>query len=252
MIQLKQLVEYCNELLSCHSFRDYAPNGLQVEGRSEVRKIVTGVTANQALIDAAVSNNADAVIVHHGFFWKNESPCITGIKYRRLSALIKNGVSLLGYHLPLDAHPDLGNNAQLAKLLDIVVDGRFGQSPGDELAMYGHFNEALTVRQLSRLIEEKLERKPLHLKGSDGLIKRVAWCTGAAQGYIAQAAERGVHAYISGEVSESTAHFSRESGVHYFAAGHHATERYGVEALGLHLRERFALDVVFVDIDNPV
>ncbi len=252
MIELKQLVTYCNELLSSHSFQDYAPNGLQVEGREEVRKIVTGVTANQALIDAAVAHGADAVIVHHGFFWKNEPPCITGLKYRRLSALIKNGISLIAYHLPLDAHAELGNNAQLAALLGIAVEGRFGRSAKDELAMFGSLNRALTAEQLTQLIEERLMRKPLHLDGGGEVIERVAWCSGAAQGYIEQALELGVDAFISGEVSESTTHFAKESGIHYFAAGHHATERGGVVALGDHLAEKFDLETVFVDIRNPV
>ena len=252
MIQLKQLVEYCNALLCSDSFRDYSPNGLQIEGRPEIRKIVTGVTANQALIDAAVAQQADALIVHHGFFWKNESPCITGIKHRRIAALVKNDISLIGYHLPLDAHPELGNNAQLAKLLGIHPQGRFGRTPGDDLAMYGSLTEAVSPLQLASLIEEKLQRKPLFLEGRGDLIERVAWCTGAAQGYIEQAAELGVQAFISGEVSESTTHFSSESGVHYFAAGHHATERGGVEKLGQHLAEKFGIENVFVDIKNPV
>ena len=252
MVELEKLLEHCNRLLDVDKFRDYAPNGLQIEGRKEVRKIVSGVTASQALIDAAVEVGADVLMVHHGFFWKNEPPSITGIKKRRIEALIKNDISLIAYHLPLDAHEALGNNAMLAKVLGIEVKGRFGRDARDELAMHGEFEKAMTIEEVLKLIEHALGRAPLHLVGEREKIKSIAWCSGAAQGYIEAAYALGVDAFISGEVSESTPHFARESGVHYFAAGHHATERYGVKALGEQCAELFGLAHEFIDIANPV
>jgi len=249
MVQLTELVKFCDELLDAGVFRDYAPNGLQVEGGSEVRKLVTGVTASQALIDAAAAAGADVLLVHHGFFWENESARITGIKRRRIGRLIENNMSLLAYHLPLDAHPECGNNAQLAQRLDLTVEGRFGR---DEIGMYGCLRSPMRADELGASIGASLGRQVLHLAGNDSMIERVAWCSGAAQGYIEAAAALGVQAYISGEVSEQTTHFVRESGIHYFAAGHHATERYGVKALGDLLARQFDLEHEYIDIDNPV
>lgn len=251
MVQLGELVAYCNELLMAAKFNDYAPNGLQVEGRQQVSKVVTGVTASQALIDAAIAAEADVVLVHHGFFWKGESPVITGLKRRRLGALIKHDISLIAYHLPLDAHPQLGNNAELARVLGLIVEGRFGRG-GDELAMYGVLPQPMSANEFASHLELRLGRAPLHLSGSGDEIVRVGWCSGAAQGYIEAASELKLHAFVSGEVSESTTHFARESGVHYFAAGHHATERYGVQAVGECLVERFGLRHEFIDVSNPV
>lgn len=252
MVHLNELVKYCDEKLNSAGFSDYAPNGLQVEGRSEIKTIVTGVTANQALIDAAIELQADAVLVHHGFFWKGESPVIAGIKRKRLRALLANDISLLAYHLPLDAHPELGNNAQLAQLLGFEIEGRFGRDRRDELAMHGCLPIACDIDELIAMIGLKLGRVPMHLAGGANEVKRVAWCTGAAQAYIGAAADLGVDVFISGEVSESTTHYCREAGIHYLAAGHHVTERYGVKALGEHLLQKFALECHFVDIDNPV
>ncbi len=249
MVLLNELVEYCDDLLDVSAFHDYAPNGLQVEGVAEVRKIVTGVTACQGLIDAAVEASADVLMVHHGFFWKGESACITGIKRRRIAKLIENNVSLVAYHLPLDGHSELGNNAQLAKLLGIKISGRFGP---DNLAMYGWLPKKMTAVELQAQLGSVLNRQPMHLLGEPVDIQFVAWCTGAAQGYIEAASQLGVQAFISGEVSEQTTHFARESGVHYYAAGHHATERYGVKALGVALANEFLLGHEFIDIDNPV
>ena len=249
MVRLNKLVAFCDELLDVAAFRDYAPNGLQVEGAAEVRKIVSGVTACQALIDAAVDAGADALLVHHGFFWKGESECITGIKRRRIAKLLEANVSLIGYHLPLDAHPELGNNAQLAKMLGIEIEGRFGSN---DLAMYGRLPEKMKPDVLQAHLAKVLGRQAMHLPGESGQIDRVAWCTGAAQGYIDAASTLGVQAFISGEVSEQTTHFACESGVHYFAAGHHATERYGVQALGDVLAQEFSIEHEFIDIDNPV
>jgi len=249
MVRLNELVAYCDDLLDVAAFQDYAPNGLQIEGVAEVRKVVSGVTACQALIDAAIESDADVLLVHHGFFWKGESECITGIKRRRIAKLIENNISLVAYHLPLDAHPKLGNNAQLAKLLGIEIEGRFGRG---DIAMYGRLPTRLKAEELRIQLGDVLKRQPMHLKGESVDVQSVAWCTGAAQGYIDAADQLGVQAFISGEVSEQTTHFVRESGVHYFAAGHHATERYGVKALGATLAKEFSIEHEFIDIDNPV
>ncbi|MGB7995471.1 MAG: Nif3-like dinuclear metal center hexameric protein [Photobacterium halotolerans] len=248
-----KLESLLNTLLSPHLIRDYCPNGLQVEGRSEVQKIVTGVTACQALIDQAIEMKADALLVHHGYFWKNEPSEIRGMKYRRIKALIENGINLYAYHLPLDVHPELGNNAQLADQLGIKHLG--GLEPGNAhpVAVYGEFPTALTGEQLAARIEKVLHRKPLHIgEGGPDLIKTVGWCTGGGQDFIDLAVAQGLDAYITGEVSERTVHTAREQGIHFFGAGHHATERYGVEALGEWLADEHHFDVTFVDIDNPV
>lgn len=232
MVRLERLVSYCDELLATAKFDDYAPNGLQVEGRAEIKKLVTGVTACQALIDAAIVAGADALLVHHGFFWKGESSVVTGLKRRRLGALIENNISLIAYHLPLDAHPALGNNAELARVLGLIIEGRFGRGGEEGLAMHGRLPAPMSVQELRRHLCCVLGREPLYVGAGDESIVHVGWCTGAAQGYIEAASQQGAQAFISGEVSEHTTHFARESGIHYFAAGHHATERYGVRALG--------------------
>ncbi len=252
MVRLNELLNYCDTLLNVVDYQDYCPNGLQVEGRDEVRKIVSGVTASQALIDAAVEAGADLLLVHHGFFWKGEKPSIVGMKQRRIKALLENDISLVAYHLPLDGHAEFGNNAQLARLLGVTVEGRFGPGPQGGIAMMGELGKALSAETLSNQIADKLQREPLLIKGGEKPVKRLGWCSGGAQGYLEQAAALGLDAYISGEVSEPTVHAARELGIHYFAAGHHATERYGVKALAEHLSECFSLENDFVDIDNPV
>lgn len=242
--ELEQIV---NHLLSSSNFKDFAPNGLQVEGRGEIHKIVTGVTACQALLDEAVRLNADAVLVHHGYFWKNEAPAIKGMKRNRLKTLLANDINLFGWHLPLDAHPELGNNAQLAKDFGITVRGEI-----EELLPWGELNDALTGEQLAARITSALGREPLHCgDNAPAQIRRVAWCSGGGQGFIDAAAAFGVDAFISGEVSEQTIHSAREQGLHFFAAGHHATERAGIRALGEWLAANHSLDVTFVDIHNP-
>lgn len=250
-MQLDVIVSRLDELLETARFSDYAPNGLQVEGRNEVRRIVSGVTASQALLEAALAARADAVLVHHGYFWKGESAAITGIKRRRLALLLEHDISLLAYHLPLDAHPRYGNNRQLGERLGIEMDVEQATASGS-LLWQGRLAQPLTAQQFAARITDALGRTPLHLPGQSGTIHRIAWCTGAAQGYLEEAAQLGVDAYLSGEVSEQTTHIVRESGVHYFAAGHHATERYGVQALGAWLAEQFAIEHHYIDIDNPV
>lgn len=242
-----ELEHIVNQQLDTASFSDYAPNGLQVEGRGEVAKIVTGVTACQALLDEAVRLNADAVLVHHGYFWKNEAPVIKGMKRSRLKTLLTNDINLYGWHLPLDAHPQLGNNAQLAKLLGIKVQGEVMP-----LVPWGELDQALTGEQLARRIADKLGREPLHCgDNAPDQIRRVAWCSGGGQGFIDAAAAFGVDAFITGEVSEQTIHSAREQGLHFFSAGHHATERGGIKALGEWLAENHGLNVTFIDIPNP-
>lgn len=249
MVARNVLLHYINELLQINLFEDYAPNGLQVEGKNEIRKIVTGVTACQALIDAAIAEQADAVLVHHGYFWKGEDACIVGMKKKRVQALLKHDISLLAYHLPLDAHPELGNNAQLGQVLGLPIAGYAGKN---NLIAYAKLPTSLTVNEVAKLLQQKLQRSPLVVGPQAKEIQTLAWCTGAAQGYMESAIALGADAYISGEVSEQTTHIADECGIPYFAAGHHATERYGVNALGQRLAERFAIEHTFVEIHNPV
>ena len=250
-MNLYTLETYLNKLLNIDKFRDYAPNGLQVEGRAEVTRIVTGVTASQALLDAAVEYGADAVLVHHGYFWKGEAPVIRGMKKQRIATLIQHDISLLGYHLPLDAHPELGNNAQLAMLLGIRNEGVMDERELQSVGNIGSVSEPVSLADFGQQVATALAREPLLIGGGDHPVKRIAWCTGGAQGYIQQAFELGADTYLSGEISEHTVHFARENGIHYIAAGHHATERYGIKALGNHLAEQFGLEHRFIDINNP-
>ncbi len=252
MTTLTELVHYCDQLLEADGFRDYCPNGLQVEGRSQVQTLVTGVTASLQLVEAAVEAGADALLVHHGYFWKNEAAPITGMKRARLKRLLEQEISLIAYHLPLDAHVELGNNAQLGRRLDLTPAGRCGEPGGAELVWYSDLDAALSAQALSERLQQVLQREPLRVGGASQPIRRVAWCTGAAQSYIELAVAQGADAYISGEISESTVHTARELGIYYFAAGHHATERYGVQALGEHLAQTFGIEHRFLDLDNPV
>jgi len=251
MVQLKDLLSYTNNILEIERFRDYCPNGLQLEGRAEVNTIISGVTASQALIDAAIKEKADVLLVHHGYFWKGEDGCITGLKYQRVRSLIEAGINLLAYHLPLDAHPLYGNNAKLSEKLELDITGSF-PSAKDAVGMYGSLKTPMSANEFSQKIAAALQREPLHIGNDDETIQTIAWCSGAAQNYIEQAAEFGVDAYLTGEISEQTVHIARESRLHFYAAGHHATERYGVQALGEHLAEQFAINHQFIDISNPV
>ncbi len=251
MAKLFEIVAYTDDLLETYRFQDYCPNGLQVEGAGDVRTIVSGVTACQALIDAARQKQAQLILVHHGYFWKGENASLVGMKRERIRSLLDANISLLAYHLPLDAHPVFGNNAQLAEQLGFVVEGQFGQG-NPPIGLYGRLQQAMNAEELSSHLTAKLDRAPLHIAGDSTKINRIAWCTGAAQGYIEQALALGVDAYLSGEISEQTVHVARETGMHYFSAGHHATERYGAQALGRHLADHFGLEHHFVDINNPV
>ncbi len=246
-----ELCEYLDRLLSPGLYQDYCPNGLQVQGGRPIRSLVTGVTACQALLDAAVACGADAILVHHGYFWKGDAPEVVGMLHHRLKTLLSHDLHLLAYHLPLDGHPQLGNNAQLALRLGLRVEGRFIEAGKAEIGLYGVLPQPVPAGQFAISIAERLGRAPLHIAGHQRSIERIGWCSGAAQGYIDRAAALGLDAYLSGEVSEYTAHSARELGIDYFACGHHATERYGVQALGRHLAEHFGLRHRFIDIDNP-
>lgn len=252
MISCDELLAACNQRLSPERFQDYTLNGLQVEGARRVGRVMSGVTACQALLDEAVAWNADLVLVHHGYFWKNEPVAVTGMKRRRLATLLTNDIGLLAYHLPLDAHPELGNNVLLGKRLGFQVTGCLDDDSGLGLLWHGELSTPMAPAALAEHVGARLERAPLLVEAPGaGEIRRVAWCTGGAQDMIAAAAEAGMDAFISGEISERTTHLARELGIHYLAAGHHATERYGVQALGAWLSEEFGVEHRFVDIDNP-
>lgn len=262
-ITAQALTEFCDDYLSASAFKDYAPNGLQIDGGRPIRRIVTGVTACEALIDAAIAEDADAIMVHHGYFWKGEPMTITGMKGQRIRKLMQHGISLIGYHLPLDAHPKIGNNAKLAEMLGLTITE----------ALYPHESHPVgniatcppqSAESLTQTITQALGRIPLHISGhyqyladeaadtaAPKLLKRIGICTGGAQDMIEQAAAMGCDAYISGEISERTTHSARELGIDYFACGHHATERAGIQALGDIIAQQFGLSVRFIDIDNP-
>ncbi|MBV0933084.1 Nif3-like dinuclear metal center hexameric protein [Marinobacterium weihaiense] len=251
-VSTDQLVRYCDQLLQTERFRDYCPNGLQVEGKPQVQRVVTGVTACQALLDAALEWQADLVLVHHGYFWKGEPAEITGIKRRRLQTLLSTDLNLIAYHLPLDAHPELGNNAQLARRLGISLEGPLEPGQDPAIGNIGRLDVPLSPAAFAERVEQVLGRAPQMISGGGECIERVALCTGAAERMIDQALAQGADLYLSGEISEPVVHVAREAGIHYCGAGHHATERYGVQALGEHLAERFDIEHRFIDIDNPV
>jgi dinuclear metal center YbgI/SA1388 family protein len=247
-----ELMRYLNTLLRPEEFQDYCENGLQVEGSDSISTIVSGVTACQALIDKAIELNADAVLVHHGFFWKGEPQSLVGMKGRRIRALVKNDINLIAYHLPLDVHSEFGNNAQLAKLLDLeIVTGLESGNP-NSVGLVGKLPEPISAEALANKLEHVLDRKPLHIDGGVPEVSSVAWCSGAAHSYLGKALAAGADAFITGEISEPVVHTAREEGIHFYSAGHHATERYGVKSLGEHLSVHFGIEHHFVDIDNPV
>ncbi|KGK84350.1 Nif3-like dinuclear metal center hexameric protein [Stutzerimonas degradans] len=249
-VALTTLVAECDRFLNVAKIADYCPNGLQVEGRPQVRRIVSGVTASQALLDAAIEAQADAVLVHHGYFWKNEDARIVGMKQRRLKTLLNHDISLLAYHLPLDVHPQVGNNAQLARVLDLLVEGPLEPDNAKSVGLVGSLRTPISPVEFQRRIYQALGREPLLIDGQRP-IQRIAWCTGGAQGYIEQAVAAGVDAYLTGEISEPTVHIARENGLSFFAAGHHATERYGVQALGDYLAAQFGIEHRYIDCPNP-
>lgn len=248
-MQLAELVTYLDRLFEPSRFKDYCPNGLQVEGREQVRRVLCGVTASQALLDRGVAGGYDAIFVHHGYFWQGEDGRIAGIRKRRLSTLLGNDISLIAYHLPLDAHAELGNNAQLGALAGWQPEGLFGDQ---SLGWIGRPEQAGNAQVIADLLGKRLARTPVTVGDLSRPVRRVAWCTGGAQGYFEQAIAAGADVFVSGEISEQTTHLARESGVPYIAAGHHATERYGARAVAAHLREHLGLEADFLDLDNPV
>ncbi|MCJ8340466.1 MAG: Nif3-like dinuclear metal center hexameric protein [Pseudomonadales bacterium] len=251
-VAINEIVTYCQQLLEPSKFKDYCPNGLQVAGRDKINKIVSGVTACQQLLDAAVLAEADVILVHHGYFWRGEQQNVVSIKRNRLQTLLVNDLNLLAYHLPLDAHHSLGNNVQLANKMGWKICSGMNGELGEALVLLGETAKAMYAGELSDQLARVLNRQPLHIAGHQREIKRIAWCTGAAQSFIEEVASTGVDAFISGEISEQTVHLARELGLDYFAAGHHATESYGVQALGEHLAEHFSIEHEFINIHNPV
>ncbi|MGJ8681480.1 Nif3-like dinuclear metal center hexameric protein [Paraglaciecola sp.] len=246
-----QLLTFFDQLLSPNKIKDYCPNGLQIEGKQHISKLICGVSATQELIDHAVAVEADAIFVHHGYFWKGENPCLTGMKKKRIQTLLAHDINLFAYHLPLDIHPELGNNAQLAQLLGITNIKPLEDSNPNSVVMQGEFENPIQAEDLVQKITNKLNRAPLHEVSNKPEIKTVAWCTGGGQGYIEQAASLNIDAFITGEVSEQTIHVAREMNIHFYAAGHHATERYGAKAIAEHVKQHLNIESSFVDIDNP-
>ena len=259
-ISAQALTQFCDDYLSTSAFKDYAPNGLQIDGGRPIQRIVTGVTACEALIDAAIADNADAIMVHHGYFWKGEPATLTGMKGRRVRKLMQHGISMIGYHLPLDAHPISGNNAKLADMLGMTITGALYPTESHPVGNIATCTPQ-SADDLISTITQALGRAPLHISAeyhadssaqtNGRLIERVGICTGGAQDMIEQAASMGCDAFISGEISERTTHSARELGIDYFACGHHATERGGIQALGEIVAQKFGLPVTFIDIENP-
>ncbi len=237
------------EVLGASRFTDYCPNGLQVEGDRPIGRIASGVTASRSFVQAAIDDGADALLVHHGWFWRGEDSRVIGTRRERLRLVLASGVHLFAYHLPLDVHPQLGNNAQLGATLGWAVDGHAG---AQDLIAWHDLPAAIDVAALVETIAERLRRRPLAVGALDRPVRRVAWCTGAAQDLLEQAIEAGADLFLSGEIAERTTHLAREAGIVYLAAGHHATERFGVQALGEHVARRLGLEHRFIDDDNPV
>ena len=244
----EELRAFLDKELDAARFRDYCPNGLQVEGSEQIRRVVCGVTASKALIEAAIERQADALLVHHGWFWKSEDGRVTGFRKQRMARLLAHDISLFAYHLPLDAHPVLGNNAQLAVTLGWTVTGRFGEQ---DIGFFGVPPAPTSAVELARQVAHTLGREPQLVGDPERLVKRVAWCSGGAQDYFEDALATGADLFLSGEISEQTVHLARETGMAFLAAGHHATERFGVMALGRHLAVQLGIECEFVDIHNP-
>jgi len=252
MAKLQDIIQWCDQTLKSPEFKDYAPNGLQIEGKTEVRKILAAVTASQDAIDAAIRENADLLLVHHGYFWKGEAYPITGMRGKRIKSLIQHDISLLAYHLPLDSHPSLGNNAAIADLLELERIEALDPSERHPIGNIGYLNQPMPVEEFKKFVSEKLKFDVTHLPADKNIIEKVGFCTGGAQDFIVKAAEQGCDAYISGEVSERTFYEAKELGVHYFACGHHATERYGVQRLGQAISEQFDIEYVYFELNNPI
>ena len=252
MATLQDIIQWCDDTLKAAEFKDYAPNGLQIEGKTEVRKILCAVTASQDAIDAAIAQNADLLLVHHGYFWKGEAYPITGMRGKRIKSLIQNDISLVGYHLPLDSHPTLGNNAAIADILELDNIEPLDSSERHPIGNIGYLKNAISPEGFKNLVTEKLGFNAIHLPAEKSLIQKVGFCTGGAQDFIAQAAKMNCDAYISGEVSERTYYEARELNIHYYACGHHATERYGVQRLAKAISEQFNIEYSYFELNNPI
>ena len=246
----QQLSEFLNNLLEPERFQDYCPNGLQVEGKNEIHRLVTGVTASQALVDEAIKRRADAILVHHGYFWRGEQPCLTGMKARRIRSLLSADINLFAYHLPLDWHPRVGNNVTLGEIMGVEGCGPLNPADTNTPVFKGRLSPEITVQTLAARLLDGLGREPLVI--GEGNVNSIAWCTGAGQGYLDAAADAGADVFITGEVSEQSVHTARERGIAFIAAGHHATERYGVQALGAEAAKCLGITHDFIEIDNPV
>lgn len=248
MTSRDELDRYLNALLSVERFKDYGPNGLQVEGRREIRKVVCGVTASLAFIEAAIAAGADALLVHHGLFWRGQDGRLCGWLKQRVAALMRHDLNLFAYHLPLDAHAELGNNAQWGRQLGLSCERRFAEQ---ELGFLGSPALPLSLSELTDTVNRQLQRSAVVAAGDGRALRTIAWCSGGAQSYFEAAIAAGADAYLTGEISEPQAHLARETGVAFLACGHHASERYGVQALGAHLAEHFSLQYEFIDVPNP-
>jgi dinuclear metal center YbgI/SA1388 family protein len=246
----QQLSEFLDNLLEPERFQDYCPNGLQVEGKNEIHRLVTGVTASQALVDEAIKRRADAILVHHGYFWRGEQPCLTGMKARRIRSLLSADINLFAYHLPLDWHPRVGNNVTLGEIMGVEGCGPLNPADTNTPVFKGRLSPEITVQTLAARLLDGLGREPLVI--GEGNVNSIAWCTGAGQGYLDAAADAGADVFVTGEVSEQSVHTARERGIAFIAAGHHATERYGVQALGAEAAKCLGITHDFIEIDNPV
>lgn len=252
MATLNEIIQWCDSTLKAAEFKDYAPNGLQIEGKAEVKKILCAVTASQSAIEAAIAQQADLLLVHHGYFWKGEAYPITGMRGKRIKTLIQNDISLVGYHLPLDAHPTLGNNAAIADLLELQNIEALDPSERHPIGNIGYLKQPVSAEVFKALLTEKLGFETIHLAAGKTKIQKVGFCTGGAQDFIEKAAAQDCDAYISGEVSERTFYQAQELNVHYFACGHHATERYGVQRLGKAIAEQFNIEYSYFELNNPI
>lgn len=252
MATLQEILQWCNDTLKTQEFKDYAPNGLQIEGCSEVKKILCAVTASQEAIDAAIAQQADLLLVHHGYFWKGEPYPITGMRGNRIKKLIRNDISLVAYHLPLDSHPILGNNAAISEILELENIEALDPSERHPIGNIGYLKQAISPESFKQILTERLGFNTIHLNANKKTIQKVGFCTGAAQDFISKAADQLCDAYISGEVSERTYYEAKELDVHYYACGHHATERYGVQRLGQAISEQFNLEYSYFELNNPI
>ena len=252
MAQLQDIIQWCDQTLKSKEFKDYAPNGLQIEGKTEVKKILAAVTASQDAIEAAIAQGADLLLVHHGYFWKGEAYPITGMRGKRIKTLIQHDISLVGYHLPLDSHPELGNNAAIADLLELENIEALDPSERHPIGNIGYLKHPMSPEDFKALLSARLKFDAIHLPADKTYIQKVGFCTGGAQDFIHKAASQGCDAYISGEVSERTFYEAKELDIHYYACGHHATERYGVQLLAKAICEQFDIEYSYFELNNPI